>query len=439
MRPDLNEMRREITDLIEQSRAIIDKATAEKRTLSPEQDREYRLRWTEIAERRAALSRAELERDTEPERMPDAAAHSLFGDDAEPATRAGAGPGRNYRSLFGQPSHQAKFSGLGDFLTAVSDPRDPRLQLRGMTEGLPSGGGFLVPDEYSAEFLDIALEQSVMLSRATIWPLKAATLKVSGWDGANHGSTLFGGLAGAWLAETGTATPETPAVREIELQARKLGIYVDVSSEWLRDATQGETRLREAMAAAVAFYLDDSLIHGSGAGQPLGLLNAPCKVKVLKETGQAANTIQYENLVNMWARLLPVCQVKSIWIANPDIVPQLFTMGLTLGVGGAPVFLPAGGASGMPYSSLFGRPIVFSEKASQLGDEGDLILTDPTKYAVALAGEVRLESTNALRWLTDQVSFRCLVRADGMPMLDTAVTPKRGTNTLSSIVTLEAR
>lgn len=437
---DLNEMRRFLTAKVEAAREILDTAQAESRSLTKAEMVDYDRRMVEIQEDRAELAREELRRETEPD-GPLEILDDILGAEGL-TTRAGIRPGRDYRSLFGEPKRQTTFRGLADFMAAVADPRDPRLrasEARAMSEGIPADGGFLVPDEFSSEFINMALEQSVMLSRSTVWPLKSGTIKAPGWDGSNHATSLFGGLTGTWLSEAGTATPQTPKTRMIELSAKKLGIYVDVSSEWLSDAVLGEQRLREAMSAAVTFYLDDAFINGTGAGQPLGLLNSPCLVTVAKETGQAADSIVYENIVNMWSRMLPACQVKALWIAHPDTVPSFFTMGITLGMGGAPVFLPAGGASGSPYSTLFGRPIVFSEKCQTVGTEGDIVLTDPTMYAAGLRGDVRLESTNARQWYTDQVSFRCIVRADGESMLDTAVTPKNGTATLSSVVTLADR
>ena len=42
---------------------------------------------------------------------------------------------------------------------------------------------------------------------------------------------------------------------------------------------------------ALGYFEDVAFISGTGAGQPLGILNAPALVTVSKETGQAADTI----------------------------------------------------------------------------------------------------------------------------------------------------
>jgi HK97 family phage major capsid protein len=48
--------------------------------------------------------------------------------------------------------------------------------------------------------------------------------------------------------------------------------------------------------------LDDAIINGTGAGMPLGVLNAGCLVSVTKESGQKADTIVAENAVKMYHR-----------------------------------------------------------------------------------------------------------------------------------------
>ncbi|WP_254903580.1 hypothetical protein [Clostridium tyrobutyricum] len=41
-----------------------------------------------------------------------------------------------------------------------------------------------------------------------------------------------------------------------------------------------------------------------------------------------------------------------MWYINQEIEPQLYIMVLNIGTGGAPVFLPSGGASSSQYSTF---------------------------------------------------------------------------------------
>jgi len=42
----------------------------------------------------------------------------------------------------------------------------------------------------------------------------------------------------------------------------------------------------------------------------------------------------------MFSRLAPSCFTNAVWLANPSVIPQLLTMTITIGTGGAqiPVF-----------------------------------------------------------------------------------------------------
>jgi HK97 family phage major capsid protein len=182
--------------------------------------------------------------------------------------------------------------------------------------------------------------------------------------------------------------------------------------------------------------ITDSIIRGSGAGQPLGILNAGSLITVDKEAGQDADTLVTENLVNMWARLLPRSKQNAVWLINPSIEPQLYQLALSVGTGGLPVFLPAGGMSATPYMSLLGRPVIPCESCSTLGDLGDIILADlGAGYVLAeKAGGAKFAQSIAVRFVYDELAFRLTYRFDGAPMLASAITPAQGVDTMSHFV-----
>ena len=76
--------------------------------------------------------------------------------------------------------------------------------------------------------------------------------------------------------------------------------------------------------------LDDAIFEGNGAGQPLGIMNSPALVTVAAEVGQPANTILFENIVNMWSRAYGRSRPSMAWLINQDIEPQLFAMSLAV-------------------------------------------------------------------------------------------------------------
>ena len=68
----------------------------------------------------------------------------------------------------------------------------------------------------------------------------------------------------------------------------------------------------------------DALLNGTGAGQPLGILNSNALVSVAKESGQDAATILAENIEKMYARALD--PAKCEWYINQACWTQIFQL-----------------------------------------------------------------------------------------------------------------
>jgi len=117
-------------------------------------------------------------------------------------------------------------------------------------------------------------------------------------------------------------------------------------------------------------------------------------------TGQAADTIVYENVLKMWSRLIANARSDAIWCVNQDCEPQLHSMSLAVGTGGAPVYLPAGGAAQSPYATLFGRPVVPIEQCQTVGNTGDIILASFGKgYILSQKGGIQSDMSIHVRFV----------------------------------------
>ena len=142
----------------------------------------------------------------------------------------------------------------------------------------------------------------------------------------------------------------------------------------------------------------------------------------------------------MWARLVANARADSAWFLNQDCEPQLGQMSLAVGTGGQPVYLPAGGASSSPYGSLFGRPVIPIEQCQTLGTTGDIYLASFGRgYIYSQKGGMQSDMSIHVRFVYDESVFRFVLRIDGQPLLRSAITPYKGTNTLSHFVKLDSR
>jgi len=112
-------------------------------------------------------------------------------------------------------------------------------------------------------------------------------------------------------------------------------------------------------------------------------------------------------------------------------------MSLSVGTGGSGMFVA--NAAGGPPNSLFGRPIIFTEKCSTLGTAGDVILADLDFYLIGDRQTLTMASSSHVRFQNGEIAWRLTERLDGRPWIDTALTPRNGSNTLSPFVALATR
>lgn len=307
-------------------------------------------------------------------------------------------------------------------------------------EKYPAEGGFLVPEEYRLEIMQVALERAVVRPRARVIAMNSAKLSFPAIDETSHASTVMGGVL-AYRTEEAQALVESGAkFRKVTLDLTKQTLFSNVSNELIADTGGAiETFIRSSFGAAAAWFEDIDFMTGSGAGEPLGALSPQNTgiIAVTAQSGQGAATIVWQNIVDMYARLLPSSLGSAVWVIGPDVFPQLATMGLVVGTGGGPVWLPDG--TGAPTMTLLGRPIVISEKVpGALGTQGDISLVDFSYYLIGDGMRARIESSTEYQFGTDQTSFRLIQRNDGRPWFKSPLTPANGSATLSPFVQLSS-
>lgn len=342
-----------------------------------------------------------------------------------------------------------EFSGVADFLHSClpgnklsPTSRDRWQRIRNDYSTIdPATGGFLVPEILRSTLLANALETAVVRPRATVIAMDAPSVPFPTIDDTSHTSTVFGGISASWVAE-GAAMPETEAkFGRIVLRANKLVTYCEVPSELPMDAPAAfGSFLDQRLPQAISYFEDDAFLSGNGVAKPLGVLNAGnlALVSQAKETNQVAATIVWENVVKMFARMLPASISSAVWVCSIDTFPQLATMALAVGTGGTAVWLN-NGVSGPP-ATILGRPVFFSEKTSALGTLGDINFIDFGQYLVGDMMSMRVQSSEHYKFNQDLIAYRVIERADGRPWMVSALTPRNGSsNTLSPYVTLATR
>lgn len=345
-----------------------------------------------------------------------------------------------------QSNNIGKFINLGEQLKAVynaAQPNRPVLDERllnsasGANESVPSDGGFLVQTDFAGELLKHTFETGILAPRCKKIPIStnANALKINALDDSSRANgARWGGIQTYWENEADELISSKPKFRTMDLSLKKLTGLCYATDELLQDAAALQSVITQGFAEEFGFKIDDTILNGNGAGQPLGILNSSALVTVAKETDQTAK-ISVENLIKMWSRCWGRSRANAVWYVNQEIEPLLYT----LKIGDVPVYLPAGGLSEKPYATLFGRPIVPLEQCSALGAVGDIILGDMSQYLLIDKGGINSASSIHVRFLYDESVFRFIYRVDGQPIWNKPITPYKGSNTLSPFVTLAAR
>lgn len=374
----------------------------------------------------------------------DGIAHRLNLDN--PNARARVRPSTLYnKSAIGAP-HDGMFSSASEFIHSISDHAFKNAGLSRQLETLkndlssvkPSDGGFLIPEILRAELLRVALESSIVRSRARVIPMDSLTVPFPMVDSTSNVSSVYGGVTGFWTEEGATLTESQPRFGRVELRANKLVLYTEVPNELIRDARPSmDAFINDIFPEAIAWFEDVAFFVGGGVGEPLGFLNAPAAISVTRSTATAGANVEWVDIAAMYARMLPQSLSRAVWVISPDVMPSLLTATLP---GGGPIIVSTGSgfpsAGPAPVMTMLGSPVIVSEKARAVGTTGDINFVDFGFYLLGDRQAMSARQSEDFRFQNDVTAFRVIERLDGRPWLASAITPQNGGATLSPFVKL---
>ena len=327
----------------------------------------------------------------------------------------------------------------------------------GINEAVGEEGGFLVPTEMSAAIYKKALGDGVDFAGQTDrFPVggNSQSFPVAREDSRATGSR-HGGVTGYWVDEGAQFTASQPKFDKMQLRLHKLAVLVYVTSEMLEDPILPIDRyLTDLASDEINFMVNDALIRGDGVTKPLGILKvdgngaAVTGLPTLTINRSNANRVGMEDLDSMWERMPPRYRGLSQWLANQEVEKEFKKLHYQH------IVVDGGGSNPSAYPILSetltrdqdgvqrinGRPVIITEFAEALGTRGDVMLAVWPHYATIVkggsAGGVKSAMSIHLRFDFDESVFRFTFRIDGKPWWSKAVTPFKGTNTLSPFIAL---
>ena len=358
----------------------------------------------------------------------------------------------SYGSLARETGRQSgPFRSFGDQMISIYnagipggriDQRLNILNATGLGTAIPSEGGWLVQTDFSIALLQRMEKTAILAPRCWHVPIgeNADGVEMPTIDETSRATgSRWGGVQVYRRAEAATVTEKKPKFGSFELRLEDLMGICFTTNRQLKDAPSTGAIISRAFEEEMSFKLDDEIVRGTGVGECLGILNSAALVTVTKETGQAADSIVTENLIKMFSRMPARYRKTAAFFINQEIEPQLFTMGLIIGMGGSPIFMPAGGLSAEPYGTLFGRPLIPIEQASALGDKGDINFFCLNEYCLIEKGGLEATSSIHVKFIYDEMCFKFILRNNGAPTWRSPLVQFKGALPLSPFVTLEAR
>lgn len=261
-------------------------------------------------------------------------------------------------------------------------------------------------------------------------PMPTSTLRIVSRVDKDHSTSVSGGLRVYRRAQTQTVTPSKTQVERVELTAHELMGVTFETEELLADAPEA------AMALIEAGFRDEfmskrvsEIISGTGTGEYLGMDKCDAKIDIAKESGQAAATITFTNVVKMFARLWGTGR----WVANKTCLPQLAAMnGGTNGL----IWQPSA-RDGEP-GTLLGLPLMWTEHCAAVGTVGDIRLCNMSQYLEGVRQDIQTAESIHVRFLENERTFRFTARTAGTPWWRSVLTPKNG-DTLAPFIRLATR
>ena len=232
-----------------------------------------------------------------------------------------------------------------------------------------------------------------------------------------------------WTSEAAAKSETEPTFKNLTLTPHKLAGYSLSSDELVADSAIAiESLLMDLAGRNLGWHADYACLQGDGVSKPLGVINSGAAKTVTRAGG--GNDFDYADAVAMYEGLNASSRGRAVWVMNQSLMSDVLQLG-----DGTNNILVTNAAASVPMT-LFGLPVLYTEKLPAAGTAGDAILCDFSQYLVATNGGISIDSSTHYRFVNDQTTWRFVYRIDGAPYLTSPVTLADGSTTVSPFVVL---
>jgi HK97 family phage major capsid protein len=217
------------------------------------------------------------------------------------------------------------------------------------------------------------------------------------------------GVAPAVTAESTTISASQPTVTQFSFTLQKVTYRVDVTEEALADTGALVSEINSSVPAEFSKYVENGAINGAG---PLtAIVGDTNTVDIAKESGQTDSSIVAENIDKMYCSAKRPSQ--SVWIMSRSAYCAV--QGVEDSEGQR-LFVGPNGIAPTPFGTLKGLSIVVSDYCAVVGQSGDVILANMSKYQLVSKGGLRMASSAHVKFLEDEEVFKFTYRLAGKPV-----------------------
>lgn len=157
-----------------------------------------------------------------------------------------------------------------------------------------------------------------------------------------------------WVAEGATSEKQKKVLGSITFSHFKLRCAVAVTLETENMTLSAfEDIIVNNVAEAMVVALEESIINGTGSGQPTGILN-----DLSKGTTINVSKLDYKTLIDAEAAIPQAYEAGSVWVMNKPTFMQFFGM---TDSNGQPIARVNAGVNGVPSRVLLGRNVVLCD------------------------------------------------------------------------------
>ena len=285
---------------------------------------------------------------------------------------------------------------------------------KALAAGDAAAGGFLIPDAYSADIIELLRARAVVRSLSPLQvPMPMGTLTLP---------KITGGVTASYVGENRNLSAGQPTFGVLRLTYKKLAALVPVSNDLLRYNTYGvDAIVRDDLVSGIATREDIAFIRDDGSqNTPKGLRYWAPAASVINANG----TINLANVTTDLAKLIlllmnsNVRMLRPAWLFAPRTLMYLMTVRDGNGNFAFREELLSGKLWNFPYGTTTQIPFNMGggtdESEVYLVDMADVVIGDATSIIIDASTEAAYHdgSNVVAAFSQDQTVVRAIVQHD---------------------------